>query len=154
MAVIVGALLVIPPADARTFVVTTSVDTHDLVPGDGICGDNLGRCSLRAAMEEANTSGADTVLVGDTVSPIFLTLGPLDVTGTQMTIAGATSPTVIDGRYNLPGTDNIVVRGEGCRIFNCVITNSRRNGLLVMARNVTIGQANCSTIVAGNGAGD
>src|SRR5204862_7324851 len=37
-----------------SFTVTDAIDTHDFVPGDGVCGDSLQRCTLRAAIEEAN----------------------------------------------------------------------------------------------------
>ena len=37
-------------------VVTTTDDTVDAVPGDGACADVEGRCSLRAAVMEANAS--------------------------------------------------------------------------------------------------
>lgn len=37
-----------------TFEVHTTEDTMDVNPGDGICADALGDCSLRAAIEEAN----------------------------------------------------------------------------------------------------
>ena len=42
------------PAAAVTFTVNTTTDTHDATPGDGICADSLGHCSLRAAIEEAD----------------------------------------------------------------------------------------------------
>ena len=49
---------------ASTFVVDTTTDSHDAVPGDGICADAAGMCSLRAAAEEANDNvGADSIAV-------------------------------------------------------------------------------------------
>ena len=38
----------------RTFVVTSAGDTADALPGDGLCADTQGRCTLRAAMTEAD----------------------------------------------------------------------------------------------------
>jgi len=49
------------PAMAYIFFVNTTSDTTDALPGDGICKDNSGNCSLRAAVMEANASN----LVGD-----------------------------------------------------------------------------------------
>ena len=40
----------------RTFTVTYAGDTADASPGDGTCADSLGRCSLRAAIQESNWS--------------------------------------------------------------------------------------------------
>ena len=51
-----------PPAHAAAFDVTTTADTVDTNPGDGVCDDGTGQCSLRAAIQEANASpGADTI---------------------------------------------------------------------------------------------
>jgi hypothetical protein len=40
------------------FVVSADIaDSHDANPGNGLCADSAGRCSLRAAVEEANALG-------------------------------------------------------------------------------------------------
>src|SRR5258708_22998210 len=57
--------LVAAPGHAATFVVNTTADTADAVPGDGKCADSSNACSLRAAVEEANPLfGADTIQLG------------------------------------------------------------------------------------------
>src|SRR5438093_4430358 len=49
---------------AATFVVNTTADTADAVPGDGICADSGGACSLRAAIQEANAlAGPDAIVL-------------------------------------------------------------------------------------------
>jgi CSLREA domain-containing protein len=51
-----------PTPDIETHVVTSLDDLNDANPGDGICADETGQCTLRAALEEANVStGIDTV---------------------------------------------------------------------------------------------
>lgn len=46
----------------KTFVVTTTEDTIDVAKGDGKCEDSNGKCSLRAAVMEANgTPGLDKI---------------------------------------------------------------------------------------------
>ncbi|HMD46084.1 MAG TPA: CSLREA domain-containing protein, partial [Acidimicrobiales bacterium] len=82
--VLAGAALGVPaPASATSpvslgLLVTTTVDSHDAAPGDGVCADATGHCSLRAAIDEANAqpSGTTTTV---TVPPgtYTLTLGPL-----------------------------------------------------------------------------
>lgn len=62
--VIVGVLEGISPhwADAATFTVNASVDDPDASPGDGFCSTVAGRCTLRAAVQEANAiAGKDTI---------------------------------------------------------------------------------------------
>ncbi len=41
-------------ASGQTLTVTTAIDSVDAAPGDGVCADALGFCSLRAAIVEAN----------------------------------------------------------------------------------------------------
>src|SRR5207245_4371318 len=57
--------LVAVPGYAVTFVVNTTADTADAVPGDGRCADSGNACSLRAAVQEANAlAGPDTIQLG------------------------------------------------------------------------------------------
>ena len=44
---------------SHTFVVNSTADTADAAPGNGICADTLGRCTLRAAMNEADCLAGD-----------------------------------------------------------------------------------------------
>lgn len=93
------------PALAATFTVNSTADTVDVNPGNGICADAAGQCTMRAAIMEANAlAGDDTI----TLPPGTYTLtipgvgenasatGDLDVTG-NLTINGADAAiTVID----------------------------------------------------------
>lgn len=57
-------LLVCAVAAANVFVVNTTSDANDALPGDGLCTTSGGACSLRAAVQEANAlAGDDTVVV-------------------------------------------------------------------------------------------
>lgn len=47
---------------STTFTVTTSHDTVDKKVGDGKCRDHRGRCSLRAAVQEANATSRSTTI--------------------------------------------------------------------------------------------
>ncbi|MFC0356191.1 choice-of-anchor Q domain-containing protein [Pseudofulvimonas gallinarii] len=46
------------PAQAAQYFVNTVEDTPDATPADGLCADSAGRCSLRAAVMEANVAPA------------------------------------------------------------------------------------------------
>ena len=49
-------------AAAAVFGVNTTADTADVNPGNGVCADAGGQCSLRAAVMEANANGVvDTI---------------------------------------------------------------------------------------------
>lgn len=50
--------------NAAVFNVNTTTDTQDANPGNGICADSGGMCSLRAAITESNAfTGADTIFL-------------------------------------------------------------------------------------------
>ena len=79
----------IPPAAAQFFVVDTTADTVDVNPGDGVCADSGGNCSLRAAVMEANADPNTT--------EIQLTGG----TTYTLTIAGAGEDSSASGDLDL-----------------------------------------------------
>jgi len=62
IALAVCALLLATPAQAAVFVVNSTVDSVDALPGDGVCADASGACTLRAAVMETNAlAGPDGV---------------------------------------------------------------------------------------------
>ena len=99
-------------ARAANFVVNTTLDSTDSNPGNGLCGNTEGFCSLRAAIQQANAlAGPDTITLGaqsyevTTVQNVALGLdeedaaasGDLDVTS-EITITGAgATATAIEG---------------------------------------------------------
>jgi CSLREA domain-containing protein len=85
-----------PGLYAASFTVNTQADTHDSRPGDGVCADSRGRCSLRAAIEESNAGKAADIVVPRSKSPYFLTQGiPLTIK-TNLALVGK-EPFRIDG---------------------------------------------------------
>jgi hypothetical protein len=58
------SLAAVMPALGATFNVDDTRDYHDSAPGNGVCQAANNKCTLRAAIEEANSSVAlDTVIV-------------------------------------------------------------------------------------------
>lgn len=59
---VVVALALASPANAATFTVNSTGDGADANPGNGVCATAGSVCTLRAAIDEANSaSGADTI---------------------------------------------------------------------------------------------
>lgn len=96
------------PAEARNLTVTTTVDAVDLLPGDGVCRTKAGRCSLRAAIQEANAlPGYDYIAVpagrfrlsirgpGEWLSAA----GDLNVTDNVDIQGAGVAQTIIDGGF-------------------------------------------------------
>ncbi len=97
------ALAMTPLAAGQvTYTVTTTDDTVDNNPGDGICADVEGECSLRAAIQEANASRVAAII-------------KLDKNATyQLTLAGADEDEGATG--DLDVTTNIVLQGNNATI--------------------------------------
>ena len=139
------------------FMVASTSDQIDDVPGDGVCKSpdtvvNMffvpGRCTLRAAIEEANALAGDAVITlpGGTY---LLTLGELEIAGSDaVTIDGAGAvSTIIDGG----GSSRVINVGLGPTVdlSGVTITNGNvgsgvgggvsNNGHLVIASSVIEG---------------
>lgn len=65
---------------AATFVVNSTGDTNDAKPGNGLCANSKGKCSLRAAIQEANARpGWDLIYLGTRVTYV-LSKGEISIT--------------------------------------------------------------------------
>ncbi len=101
-----------PDVITATFVVNTTNDTVDAAPGDGVCLDGAGACSLRAAISEANAlAGADiiTLPAGTYTATLVAANEDLNAGGdfdirSAVTINGAGSGTTIIQANAAPNT--------------------------------------------------
>jgi large repetitive protein len=57
------SLALVQPALAMIFLVTDTYDATDANPGDGLCADAGGRCTLRAAVQESNALSGPHIIV-------------------------------------------------------------------------------------------
>lgn len=78
------------PGARLSFEVTTAADAYDAHPGDGRCADRRGRCTLRAAVEEAAAQPPHTAVSITLPAGTYpLTLGSLDFDGGPVSVSGA-----------------------------------------------------------------
>ncbi len=138
------------PVQAAGFVVDSYADdvyAHDIAPGDGICLDEAGVCTLRAAIEEANAlNGADTITFN---SAMTITINP-----TEGFLPPLTSPvtidasTVWDNANDRPGVvlqgnnqdiNGLVLFTDASNIYGLYITGFHLNGILINGANNKIG---------------
>jgi parallel beta-helix repeat protein len=110
-----------------TFTVDDTGDTTDDTVGDGVCADEFGNCTLRAAIQEANaTAELDTIDfgIGSGQQTINL-LSPLP-------IIGVAKPVIIDGTTQ-PG-----FAGSPIIELNGINAGAGVNGLTIYAGNSTV----------------
>jgi hypothetical protein len=91
---------------AASFLVNSTSDSVDVLPGDGVCADSIGACTLRAAVMETNAlPGPDVIDLPAGTYTLTIpganedggATGDLDITDNlTLTGAGATN-TIIDG---------------------------------------------------------
>ena len=79
----------------HTFTVNDLGDTADATPGDNICADAGGKCTLRAAVDEAN-SDADTDAINVPAGTITLSLGEIDVSNPVLISGAGMGSTTVD----------------------------------------------------------
>jgi predicted outer membrane repeat protein len=134
------------PAGAATFAVDTTADTADALPGDGVCADAGGACSLRAALMETNAlAGADEITL------------PAGTYGLAIPAGGADT----DASGDLDVTDALTIQGAGADLT--ILDGNLQSRVLEVAsmsasfpvelRDLTItrGRANETALPSGGG---
>jgi len=137
-------------------------DAHDANPGDCLCADTWGLCTLRAAVEEANACpGTDTITFeGGMTIYVDTSLGSFSLDETVIIDASS----VWDTFNNAPGVvlnggggsfSGLYVGANSCQIYGLYLTNFGGYGILVMSAANWIGggEAGQRNVLSGNGTG-
>jgi CSLREA domain-containing protein len=106
-----------------TLTVNSLADTPDAALGNGACADANGVCTLRAAIQEANTFPGDDVINFSLTGTINLT-GALPVLSSNITINGPGSG-LLTVRRNTGGDYRIFQTSGNSSISGLTITNGR-----------------------------
>lgn len=106
-----------------TFTVNSLLDTSDVAPGNGACADANGLCTLRAAIQEANSFGGDDTISIVANGTINLT-GALPVLSSNVAINGPGSG-LLTVRRDLGGFYRIFQSSGTSSISGLTITNGR-----------------------------
>ena len=136
-------------AQAATFTVNSPFDAADANPGDAMCetAPGNGICTLRAAIEEANTLGAgnDTIILPP--NTYLLTLAnELTITGDLTITGGEASTTIIDGNKSLRFNKGLLtisvgttVNLTGMTISNSAFCGINNSGTLTLVNSTVSG---------------
>ena len=114
---IVGYLAAAPhSASATTFTVNSTVDAPDAIPGDGICDDGTGNCTLRAAINESDFSGGANVI--NVPAGTFILTGPADdeFNGGGATLESGDLDIVDLSAFALPQLTSVTINGAGAGV--------------------------------------
>ncbi len=103
--VVIMQLGMVLPAWSATFIVNSTADTPDDNPGNAICADASGNCTLRAAIQEANAlAGSDAITLGTATYTLtgaagddLALSGDLDITQNVTVTGTGTTNTFING---------------------------------------------------------
>ena len=108
---------------AVTFTVNSLADTPDAAPGNGTCATATSVCTLRAAIEEANSLSGDDTINFSLTGTINLT-GALPVLSSNVTINGPGSA-LLTVRRDTGGNYRILQTSGTSSISGLTITNGR-----------------------------
>ena len=136
-----------------SFTVTSTADAADASPGDGVCDDGTGSCTLRAAIMEANAvPGADAITLPSGSYALATAgtgedeaaTGDLDITD-DLTIEGAgAATTIIDGGgfdrvFHILADSTVAISGVAVQNGNATVGGGIRNfGTLTVANSSLI----------------
>lgn len=120
---------------------TSTDDTEDANPGDGLCADLTGNCTLRAAIMETNASGVPWVITASTLGKSGqATLQPLSplppITGSLILDGGATLE--IDGSLAGPSANGLVLQSSGNWIVSTYLHSFAGDGIRIEGSNNVI----------------
>jgi CSLREA domain-containing protein len=139
VAIVVATLLAVLPneagatqaAPAITLTVNALNDSHDAAPGNTVCADAGGKCTLRAAIEEANALGGATTINFSSSYYISLTLGSLTVITNNMTIDGTGRVITVDGSLLASATPIFIIAGNHNTLSALKVANATGDGIQV-----------------------
>lgn len=109
-------------ANGALFTVDNTGDSVDINPGDGVCADENGQCTLRAAINEANSNSNTDVIIFSLPNPsvINLTLGQLSITNDVIIIGTGARSLTIQRNFS-PGTPTFriffIAGNEAAEVF-------------------------------------
>ena len=111
---------------AVPYSVNSTGDGGDSLPGNWLCDDGAGHCTLRAAIQEANADGVLSTIIFNIGGGGVQTITP------DSALPMVTAPVVIDGttQPGYPGTPIIELNGSSA--------GTETNGLYISAGNTTV----------------
>lgn len=116
------APVIIPSAVNQVFTVDNNGDLGDVSPGDGVCIDSGGNCTLRAAIQEANANAGPDAISFNTGAVTFVPFTSLPLISESLTIDGTTDPAFLTTPIiEVNGINFVDGAGVGIAASNCTV---------------------------------
>lgn len=101
---------------ANTYDVNSSGDGSDSNVGDGLCADSTGACTLRAAVEEANASGSNTVRIFVPAAMTIALGSTIPITNSMEIDGGDVVSSIVNGGgtvqlFSISGASSVAMSG-------------------------------------------
>ena len=123
------------PHTTISFKVNTTADTPDATPGNGVCSDGSGDCSLRAAIQEASavvgTYSISFNLTAGSMIKLDNSYGTIDWTGSNITVDGTGVVPIISGANLTGGKSVFRIEGNSNTLEYVTIRDSNLDGVQV-----------------------
>jgi len=123
---------------AGPYVVDTTLDAPDSTPGDGVCNDGAGHCTVRAAIQEAfsdigptNITFSSTLAGSTIVLSNTLTTGTIVWDGSDITLNGGTNNITISGALLSAGKSIFKIDGDQNVLANLTVEQAPQDGVQV-----------------------
>ena len=129
--------------EAASFVVDTTLDAVDAVPGDGVCASGGGVCTLRAAVEEANALGGAGHVI--TLPPGTFSLSLTGASAGELQLRITETITI-----NGASAETTIVRGGASSVFERVFLVTDTTGRLTLT-DLTVENGRESDGISGSG---
>jgi hypothetical protein len=154
------------PVHGASYIVDSDVDdqwAHDASPGDFVCADTFGACTLRAAIEEANAQGGPHTITFDAMMTIYIDVNEgalpplneqikLDASGVWDYVDNEPGVVIHGGSGSFAG---LMPNAIGCEIYGLYITAFNGTGAYISSSSNTIGGTGAGqrNVISGNSTG-
>jgi hypothetical protein len=146
-----------------SYTVDVIADRPDSDPGDSVCNDGTGHCTLRAAIQQASSDPSATITfasaIADQTIVLTDTYGTIIWTGNSIDVNGAANNITVSGQNLASGKSNFQIQGNDNILRNLTVSNAPHDGIQVTGNDntlenlVIIGNTDAGVTIHGSASG-
>jgi hypothetical protein len=146
------------------YIVDVTTDNPDSDPGDGVCNDGTGHCTLRAAIQQASSDPSATITFASAIANQTIVLtdtyGTIIWTGNSIIdVNGAGNNITVSGQGLYSGKSIFRIQGNSNTLRNLTVSNAPHDGIQVTGNDntlenlVIIGNTDAGVTIHGSASG-